>query len=75
MLIIWGIRVFFNTTGQGVFRCQHCGTDREYRRRAGRRFFTVFYVPVIPLNKVGQHVQCRACRTRYHVDVLTMPAA
>jgi hypothetical protein len=75
LLIIWGIRVFFKTTGQGVFHCQRCGGDREYRRRSGRRFFTLFYIPVIPLNKVGEHVQCRTCRTRYHVDVLKMPAA
>ena len=28
------------------------GTDR-----AGRRFFTIFFIPLIPLNKVGEHVQ------------------
>src|SRR5262249_13068766 len=37
------------------------------------RFFTLFLVPVIPLAKVGEHVQCAACRTRFHPDVLTLP--
>jgi hypothetical protein len=75
LLLIWGIRVFFNTTGQGVFHCQRCGGDRQYRRRSGRRFFTLFFIPLIPLNKVGEHVQCTTCRTRYHVDVLQTPTA
>ncbi len=75
MLIIWGIRVFFHTIGEGVFHCQRCEGGRQYRRRSGRRFFTLFFMPLIPLNKVGEHVQCGICRTRYHVDVLGLPAA
>jgi hypothetical protein len=70
--IIWGIRVFFHSTGQGVFHCQRCGGDRHYRRRSGRKFCTLFLVPVIPLNKVGAHVQCATCGTRYHPGVLRM---
>ena len=73
MLIIFGVRVFYRITGQGVFHCRRCGGDREYRRRSGRRWFTVFFIPVIPLNKVGEHVQCVSCRTRYVVDVLALP--
>jgi len=76
VLIICGIRVFFHIIGQGVFYCQRCGAERPYRRRSGRKFFTLFFVPVIPLNKVGQHVQCTTCRTRFHPGVLTLsPAA
>ena len=75
MLIIWGLRVFFRTIGQGTFHCQRCGGDREYQHRSGRRFFTVFFIPVIPLDKVGEHVQCTTCRTRYHLDVLRLPTA
>ena len=76
VLIICGIRVFFHIIGQGVFYCQRCGAERRYRRRSGRKFFTLFFVPVIPLNKVGQHVQCTTCRTRFHPGVLTLsPAA
>ena len=73
MLIISGIRVYFRTTGQGVFPCQRCGGDRYYRRRSGRKFFTLFLIRVIPLTRVGEHVQCATCRTRYHPDVLTLP--
>ena len=75
MLLIWGLRVFYHTVGQGTFHCRTCGGDRQYRRRAGRRFFTLFFIPVIPLNKTGEHVQCLTCKTRYVTDVLSLPTA
>ena len=75
MLIIWGLRVIYHTIGEGVFRCRKCGGDRQYRLRAGRRFFTLFFIPIIPLNKAGEHVQCTTCRTRYVMEVLSLPTA
>jgi hypothetical protein len=75
LLIIWGMRVFYRAIGQGIFHCRRCGGDRRYRLRRGRRFFTLFFVPVIPLNHVGEHVQCLSCQTRYHTDALALPTA
>ncbi len=73
MLIIFGLRVFYRTIAQGTFHCRRCGGDRQYRLRAGRRWFTLFFLPIIPLNSVGEHVQCTTCRTRYVTDVLQLP--
>ena len=73
MLIIFGLRVFYRTITQGTFHCRRCGGDRQYWLRAGRRWFTLFFIPVIPLNQVGQHVQCTTCRARYLTDVLSQP--
>jgi hypothetical protein len=73
LLIIFGLRVFYRTIAQGIFYCRRCGGDREYRHRDGRRRLTLFFVPVIPLNSVGDHVQCSTCRTRYVTDVLAQP--
>jgi hypothetical protein len=73
VLIIFGLRVFYRTIAQGTFHCRRCGGDREYRHRSGRRWFTLFFLPVIPLNSIGDHVQCTTCRTRYVTDVLSLP--
>ncbi len=73
LLIIFGLRVFYRTIAQGTFYCRRCGGDRAYRHRAGRRWLTLFFLPVIPLNSVGEHVQCTTCRTRYVTDVLSQP--
>ena len=71
--ILWGLRVIYRTLGNGVFFCRRCGGDRKYRHRAGRRFITVFFIPLIPLTRTGEHVQCRTCKTRYVTEVLRLP--
>jgi len=73
LILLWGLRVSYRTLGRGVFFCRRCGGDREYRHRAGRRYATVFFVPLIPLARTGEHVQCRACKTRYVTEVLKLP--
>ncbi|HVQ96578.1 MAG TPA: zinc-ribbon domain-containing protein [Mycobacteriales bacterium] len=73
-MIIFGLAVFFfGSVEQGVFHCPNCGGDREYKRKIGRRWFTLFFVPVIPLNKVAEVVQCGTCNTRYQPSVLSVP--
>jgi tellurite resistance protein len=73
LLIIFGLRVVYRTIGQGAFHCHRCGGDREYRHRAGRRWITLLFIPVIPLGKVGEHVRCTGCGTRYRMGVLALP--
>jgi len=75
MLLIWGLRIVYRTIGQGMFFCRKCGGDRKYRLRAGRRFCTLFFIPVVPLNKTGTHVRCQTCKTRYVTEVLKLPTA
>lgn len=75
LLILFGLRVFYRTVGQGTFHCQRCGGDREYRHRVGRRWFTLFFIPIIPLNTVGEHVQCAVCGTPYRMEVLSLPTS
>jgi hypothetical protein len=72
-LSLVGLRFYFRTTGRGALHCQRCGGDRQYRRCVGRRWFHVLHIPLIPLDRVAEHVQCRSCRTRYRVEVLAIP--
>ncbi|HET9081381.1 MAG TPA: TerB family tellurite resistance protein [Trebonia sp.] len=72
-MLIWGLCVIYRTLGRGVFFCRRCGGDREYRHRAGRRYVTVFFIPLIPLAKTGEHVQCLTCKIRYVTEVLKLP--
>ncbi|HEY2313436.1 MAG TPA: hypothetical protein VGH96_07470 [Streptosporangiaceae bacterium] len=68
-----GVRFYFRTTGHGTLHCYRCGGDRLYQQCVGRRWVHVLHIPVIPLDRVGEHVQCRTCRTRYRLEVLGMP--
>ncbi len=75
-MIIWGLRVFyFGRVTQGVFHCPECGGDRHYSHKIGRRWFTLFFVPVIPLNVVADVVQCGTCSIRYTMNVLNVPTS
>jgi hypothetical protein len=74
-VLIFGWRVVFSTIAQGVFFCPNCAGDRNYRHRLARRFFHLFFIPLIPLGKVGEDVQCTTCRTRYATRVLSAPTA
>jgi hypothetical protein len=68
-----GLRFYFRTTGHGVLHCQRCGGDRRYRRCVGRRWIHFLHIPLIPLDRIDEHVQCRSCRTRYRIEVLAIP--
>jgi hypothetical protein len=74
MLLVWGFRVRFKTLMHGIFFCPSCGGDRQYARKQGRRWFTFFFIPAIPLNHVGdEHVECETCHQAYKPGVLEMP--
>jgi len=70
-----GARLYLKTTGHGTVHCYRCGGDRPYRRCTGRRWFQVLMIPLVPLDRVPEHLQCRICRTRYRVEVLSIPTS
>jgi hypothetical protein len=72
-LSLIGIRFCFKTTGRGTLHCHRCGGDRPYAQCTGRRWFHILRIPLIPLDRVVEHLQCLVCRTRYRVEVLRMP--
>jgi tellurite resistance protein len=75
VLLVFGLTAVSRTVGEGTFHCPQCGGDRAFRRRAGRRFFSIFFVPLVPLWRLREAVECRACRGRFPVAVLRTPTA
>jgi hypothetical protein len=65
----------FRTIGHGVFHCPHESADRDYRLRVARRWFHIFWLPIVPLKQFGEIVECETCNSRYEVDVLRIPTA
>lgn len=70
-----GARLYLRTTGYGTVHCHRCGGDRPYARCKGRRWFQVLLIPVVPLDRIAEHLQCRTCRTRYRTEVLSIPTS
>lgn len=75
MLLIFGISARYKTLGTGTFHCPHEGADREFHRRQARRWFTLFFIPVIPLRVLGEFIECTGCGSAYDEVVLKMPTA
>ncbi|TDB75592.1 hypothetical protein E1264_39675 [Actinomadura sp. KC216] len=75
MLLVFGLTAVFRTVSEGTFHCPQCGGDRAYRRRTGRRWLSVFFVPMVPLWRLGEAVTCRTCRGRFRVSALRTPTS
>jgi zinc-ribbon family len=74
-VVFLGLGFHFRVTGRGSLHCQRCGGDRQYRQCAGRRWLHVCFLPVIPLDRITEHVQCTTCGTRYRNEVLALPTS
>lgn len=74
-MIIWGWRAFKKKIGSGKFFCPREGGDRNYEHKKARRWFTLFFIPVIPLNDLGEYVECTSCKGTYYPDVLKAKTA
>ncbi|MGW1884906.1 TerB family tellurite resistance protein [Streptomyces sp. NPDC001970] len=72
-LRVFGVRTSWTTVGDGEFFCSACGGDRNYRRRTGRRRFTVLGIPVIPRGFSGPVLECAACHAHFGTDALDHP--
>ena len=73
MIIIFGSKVRYKTVGAGQFYCPQCKTRRDYELRQARNWFALYFIPIIPLNTVGEFVTCLTCGTNFQRDVLSLP--
>jgi hypothetical protein len=76
MLLIFGTKARAKAIGTGQFFCTRCGADRSYVLQQIRRWFTLFFVPLLPIGKVlREQVRCSTCGTAFSPDVLNMPTS
>lgn len=73
-MIIFGWRTRESTTGAGTFVCPVCRSAQVFRRVTYRRWFTLYFLPVIPLGQVGEQFQCRGCLQRFSHPPLSLPS-
>ena len=69
-MIIYGWRTRESTLGEGAFDCPRCRTQQSCRHVAMNRWFTLYFIPVIPLGRIGEQVECLGCYSRYSPDVM-----
>lgn len=69
MIIIWGTRTRKKDVSSGQFYCPRCGTERYYTHKRVVKYFTLFFIPLIPLNTVGEYVECQGCHQAFKPEV------
>ena len=69
-MIIFGSTSLTSTTDTGTFYCPQCGNQQLYNLRQVRNFFTLYFIPIIPLDIAGRYVQCTNCQGSYEMDIL-----
>ena len=70
LVIVFGTRGVTTSAGSGEFWCPGCRTKVPYERKRVRRFFTLYFLPIIPLDVLGEYVECAACRDTWDPAVL-----
>ncbi len=69
-MVIWGTRGVKSTKASGDFFCPSCNSEQHYNHKRVRRFFTLYFIPLIPLNELGDYVECTRCKQTYNEKVL-----
>lgn len=75
MLLIFGIKVRHVPMEAGTFHCPDEGGDRGYTLLEARRWFTLFFIPLIKLGLLGYVVQCDSCNRHYDQRTLHLPTS
>ena len=74
-MIFFGVTTRCTPTETGTFDCPACATSRGYRRISFRRWWTLYFIPVIPLGSCGERVECLDCGSQFSPDSLTPRSA
>ncbi|MCB1042439.1 MAG: zinc ribbon domain-containing protein [Acidobacteria bacterium] len=69
-MIIFGTRSVTSTPERGEFFCPNCRSAQTFKLKRVRNFFTLYFIPLIPLQKLGEYVHCEGCQGDFVVDVL-----
>jgi hypothetical protein len=70
-MIIFGTSGITSVQSRGTYHCPACGPGAGYQHKSVNRFFTLFFVPLIPMGKVADFVQCERCGGTFKPEVLT----
>ncbi len=69
-MFIWGLRRRQKTVGRGTFFCPRCNQNRRYKLKRDGYYFSIFFVPLLRLKKLGEYVECQVCKNTYEPQVL-----
>lgn len=70
MFIVYGFKPRHKVLSRGTFLSPATGTYGPYELMEARRWGTVFWIPVIPMNRLGRYVRCATTGRTYYEEIL-----
>jgi hypothetical protein len=74
-MIIYGHRAREIDVATGEFDCPRCQARRGFKHKRVVRYFTLFFIPLFPLGRLGEYVECQTCFTTHKTEALNLPSA
>ena len=70
MIFIGGLTERKKVLEEGLFQCPICEQQRQYQHLQYRNYISLFFIPIIPLNKTNENIICKYCNTHMPISVL-----
>jgi len=69
-MIIYGTTHIKSTVSTGDFNCPQCQAPAPYALKKATQFFTLYFIPLIPLGSRGKFVECKQCKGTFTEEIL-----
>jgi hypothetical protein len=70
LMIIHGHKGKIKEISSGHFFCSFCESIRDYKRFRVTRNFTLYYISLFPIKKLGEYIECQGCFTPFEPEIL-----
>lgn len=71
-MIIYGTKHTTKTLQQGEFYCPHCSKRRPYVMARKKRWFHIYWIPMIPMQELPSYVECNVCKNAWQPRILEL---
>ena len=71
-MIIFGFRARHKKIAEGEFFCPKCQASRRYVHKRAVRSFTLYFIPIFPVQHLGEFIECQTCSATFEMAVLHM---
>lgn len=70
MLFVFGTAGSTSSINTGEFFCPECDDYKKYDHKKVQKKISLFFVPLIPIEDLGDYVECQDCKSTYKKSVL-----
>ena len=74
-MIVWGSKNKEKKIGSVPFFCPTCQREGTATHAKLARYFTLYFIPIFPMQTFGEFVRCDACHATFETSILNVSRA